>query len=370
MMSTLFEPVTIGNLTLPNRIMRSATAERRGDPETGFPRPELADMYAALARGGVGLIVTGHAYVHRRGKAHPEMTSIATDDVIPAWKRTIRPAQGIGVRMIMQINFAGASVDPKITPDPLSPSGVPTNEQVTPAVMTEEEIQEVIHAFGQAARRVREIGFDGVQIHGAHGYGVNQFLTPSTNQRDDAWGGDPERRRAFLDAIVREMRSQVGDDFPLWIKLGVAGKPESGLTIDEGAQIAAACAAAGVDSIEISHGIGNPAEIDEGEEACFRPMAEAVRRTVGDGYPLALVNGFSSLPGMESVLADDLVQLISICRPLIAEPDFPNKLRADNDYQAVCRRCWRCWPKEEGKGVACRNSGTQKRLAALSESVS
>ena len=124
MTSLLFEPITIGNLTLRNRVMRSATAERLADPDTGAPLPKLADLYADLARGGVGLIVTGHAYVERTGKAHPEMSSIATDDVIPAWRETIRPAQEAGARIMMQINHCGSGCDPTITPHPISPSGV------------------------------------------------------------------------------------------------------------------------------------------------------------------------------------------------------------------------------------------------------
>jgi 2,4-dienoyl-CoA reductase-like NADH-dependent reductase (Old Yellow Enzyme family) len=228
--------------------------------------------------------------------------------------------------------------------------------------MSEEDIQRLVQAFGQAARRVREAGFDGAQIHGAHGYLVTQFLTPMTNRRDDAWGGDAERRLAFLKAIVREARRQVGDDYPLWIKLGVAGHEESQLTIAEGARIAAACANYGVDCIEISHALGEPEELDMRQEAPYRPWAEAVRQAVGDDFPLALVNGFRTRAGMEAVLENGMVQMVSLCRPLIVEPDLPNKLRKDSDYEHVCTRCWECWPKELGMGVACRNAGVLRRL--------
>jgi len=340
--------------------MRSATAECLADPDTGAPRPQLAAMYEALAHGGVGLIVTGHAYVDRRGKAHPEMSSIADDALIPAWRETVRPAQEAGARVMMQINFAGASCDPAVTPEPLSPSGVATNERVTPRAMTPAEIAEVVGAFGQAARRAREAGLAGVQIHGAHGYGVTQFLSPTTNRRNDAWGGDEERRRAFLRAVAREVRRQVGDDYPVWIKLGIEGT--DGLSRAEGARAAAECVRLGIDCVEMSHAGGIPESIDKTQEGAFRPFAEAVRAVVGPDYPLALVYGFRTRAAMQAVLDEGLAQVISLCRPLIAEPDLPARLHDTDGYEAACTRCTRCWPKEPGQGVGCYNAAVRREL--------
>ena len=358
----LFDPITIGSLTIPNRIMRSATAERFADPETGVPLPNLKDIYLALAQGGVGLIVTGHAYVGRGGKAHPEMASIAGDELIPAWRETVRPAQEAGARVIMQINHCGSGCDPAVTPQPVSPSGVSTAKGASPRAMSEQDITGVIRAFGQAARRAREAGLDGVQIHGAHGYLVTQFLSAMTNQRDDDWGGDLERRCAFLEAAIKEIRGQVGDDYPLWCKLGVAGKAESGLPLAEGARAAAVCAKVGVDCVEVSHALGIPAAIDAKQEAAFRPLAEGVRDAVGQAYPLAVVHGFSTRASMEAVLENGLVQMVSLCRPLIAEPDLPKKLRTIEGYEAACVRCGKCWPEAIGEGTACRNAAVQRKL--------
>jgi 2,4-dienoyl-CoA reductase-like NADH-dependent reductase (Old Yellow Enzyme family) len=183
-----------------------------------------------------------------------------------------------------------------------------------------------------------------------------------TNQRDDAWGGDSERRRAFLDAVIAEVRGQVGDDYPVWIKLGVAGKAESGLSLAEGAQVAAACAQRGVDCVEISHALGIPEELDTKQEAAFRPLAEGVREAVGPTYPLAVVYGFSTRVGMEAVLEGGLVQMVSLCRPLIAEPDLPDKLRRIEGYQAACVRCGKCWAEVLGEGMACHNAAVQRKL--------
>jgi len=361
-MPDLFDPITIGSLRLRNRIMRSATAERMSDPESGAPLPRLAWLYRDLAEGGVGLIVTGHAYVARSGKAHPEMSSMASDQVIPAWRAAIRPAQGAGARVMMQINHGGIQVDPSVTPEPLSPSGVDARGLVSPRAMTDEEIASLVAAYGQSARRAREAGCDGVQIHGAHGYLICQFLAPGTNRREDRWGGSAERRLSFLAEVTREVRAQVGDDYPVWIKLGVASRREYGITLVAGARAAKACSALGIDCIEISHGGGIPEELDPTREATFLPMARAVRDAVGPDFPLALVHGFRSRAVMEEVLASRVVQVISLSRPLIAEPDLPNKLRTRISEQALCLSCSRCFAKELGQGVACRNPQVQERL--------
>ncbi len=360
-MRLLFEPLRVGTLDLPNRIMRSATAERMADSATGAPRPALAGLYADLARGGVGLIVTGHCYVDRRGKAHPQMASIADDDVIPIWRETVRPAQELGARVMMQINHSGANCDPTITPRALSPSGVAGHGLAASRAMTEEEIAHTAEAFGHAARRAREAGLDGVQIHGAHGYLVSQFLTPRTNRRTDDWGGDPARRRAFLEAVSHAVRSQVGSDYPVWIKLGVAGATPEPLTLEEGAQVAAACPHMGIDAAEISMALGTPEGLLTHTEANLLPLAEAARTAVGADYPLALVSGFRTLTGMESALACGTVQIISLCRPLIAEPNLPRKLREGRATEAICVRCGRCGP-EDDEGIGCHNAGVQRSL--------
>jgi 2,4-dienoyl-CoA reductase-like NADH-dependent reductase (Old Yellow Enzyme family) len=354
-MSMALQPARVGRLELRNRIVRSATAERLAAPQTGAPLPGLADQYLALARGGVAVIVTGHTYVHRRGKVNAWMASSADDSVVSAWRQAIGPAQQAGARVIMQLNFAGAATDPQTTPDPLSPSGVPVAPGRRSEAMSEAQIQMVLAAFAQAARRAREAGCDGIQLHAAHGYAACQFLTPSTNTRDDAWGGDAPRRRAFLLAMIAAVRAQVGPDYPLWLKLGVAGSGSSGLRAAEGAAAAAAAAAAGVDCIEISHGLGRPEQLDQRHEAEYGPLAASVRAQVAADYPLALVSGFRSLSGMEQVLGGGLVQLVSLCRPLIAEPDLVRRLEADGGYTALCTRCDRCRPTPPHVTVECRN---------------
>ena len=364
-MVEIFEPIAIGSLTLRNRLMRSATAERMADAETGAPGGRLAEMYRDLAKGGVGLIVIGHAWVEPQGRAHLRMAGINDDALIPAWREVILPAQGLGARVMLQINHAGASVDPAVNPYPLSPSAVPTNENASPSPMSEADIERIICAFGQAARRAREAGFDGVQIHGAHGYLVTQFLSTATNHRSERWGGEFESRSAFLKAVIRSARAAVGDDYPIWIKLGVEGRASSGLSLDEGARAGALCAQEGVACVEVSHGLGMPERLSQKAEANFLSMAQAVRAQVSVGYPLALVSGFCTRAKMEQVLESGVAQLISLCRPLIAEPDLPRCFEETPDYEAACVRCDQCWPKEADDWVRCHNTQVVGRVAAL-----
>ncbi len=360
LMPGLFDPITIGTLTLRNRLMRSATGERMADATTGAPLPRLQALYRTLAEGGVALIVTGHAYVMPSGKCHSEMASIADDALILAWREAIRPAQDAGARVMLQISHSGATCDPAVNPDPVSPSGVATNDLAAPRVMTEEELLGIVRAFGEAARRARQAGFDGVQIHGAHGYLISQFLMPGTNRREDRWGGDTGRRRAFLQAVVGEVRRQVGAGYPMWIKLGAASDERFGLTSAEGAAVAAACRAWGIDCAEISDAGTMPEELQQRKgEAPYLPLAAAVRQAVGPDYPLALVNGLRSRAVMDELLAGGVVQLISLSRPLIAEPDLPNRLHSGAAARSICKSCDRCRPEGKGEGIACKRG--QKR---------
>ncbi|MHB9031863.1 MAG: oxidoreductase [Anaerolineae bacterium] len=365
--SLLFSPITIGNLTLRNRLMRSATAERLVDPSNGAPTLRLTEMYTALAQGGVGTIVAGHAFVAFSGRCHDEMNSMADDVLIPTWRAVIAPAQQAGARVIAQLNHGGASCDPAVTPLTLSPSGIRTNASAPSRALLENEIYEIIAAFGQAALRAREAGFDGIQLHGAHGYLASQFLMPRTNLRSDAWGGDARRRRAFLLAVIAEARRQVGADYPVWLKLGVVGSEEDGISLEEGAATAAACLEAGIDCLEISNALGAPAQATR-EEPSYLALAHAVRNAVSADKVLALVNGFRTRPAMEAALASGLVQLVSLCRPLIANPALPRRLAEDPAGQVECTRCGKCWPEKRGDGISCKNKRVQEAVNAQAAS--
>ncbi|MFQ6100216.1 MAG: NADH:flavin oxidoreductase [Anaerolineae bacterium] len=358
--SLLFTPGSIGTLALPNRLVRSATAERMADDD-GRPRPQLEALYRELARGGVGLIITGHTYVHPSGKAHPEMTGIHSDELIPDLARLADAVHREGGRVAVQINHGGMQCSRETVAETMAPSAVdaPFLSRL-PREMTADEIELIIQAYGQAARRAREAGFDGVQIHGAHGYLIGQFLSPFVNRRSDEWGGDLDGRMRFLRAVCQVVREQVGPDLPVFIKLGMMdGGVEGGLTLEEGVQVVAALEEMGLDGVEISGGIGGAQSSSvrtgirsEEDEAYFRPLVQEARPATR--LPIILVGGFRSRRVMEEVLASGDADFISLCRPLICEPDFPNRLRAGLQERAACISANRCWAEGPGEGIACK----------------
>jgi len=359
-MTLLFTPQTIGNLTLPNRLVRSATAERLADHD-GHPLPGMADLYRDLAEGGVGLIISGHMYVHPSGKAHSEMTGVYADGLVENLRQLTDAVHRAGGLVAAQINHAGIKNDPSLGIMPLTPSVVEDEKISTHAVraMTAAEIKEMVNAFGQAARRVQQAGFDAVQIHGAHGYLVSQFLSPAVNQRTDEWGGSLENRMRFLRRVVDSVRQQVGPDFPTLIKFGVKDGLDSGLTFEDGLQVIATMQQMGLDAVELSGGFGSKHFVNvrkgirrEEDEAYFLEFAQKARQVTD--LPLMLVGGFRSRGVMERVLAAGDVDFISICRPLINDPDFPNKLRHGTKERSDCLSANNCWAKHDGEGIACK----------------
>jgi 2,4-dienoyl-CoA reductase-like NADH-dependent reductase (Old Yellow Enzyme family) len=357
--STLFTPGRIGALALPNRLVRSATAERMADAD-GRPKPRLAQIYQELARGGVGLIITGHMYVHPSGKAHPEMTGIHSDELIPSLAELADAAHREGGRVVVQINHGGMQCSPETVSETFAPSAVDAPFLNRPArEMTPDEIIPMTQAYGQAARRAQEAGFDGVQIHGAHGYLISQFLSPFVNHRTDEWGGDVEGRMRFLRSVCQNVRKQVGPDYPMLIKLGMMDGLEGGLTAEEGVQVVAALEEMGLDGMEISGGIGGGRNLNtrtgirsETDEAYFRPLARQARPVTR--LPIILVGGFRSRRVMEEVLVAGDADFISLSRPLICEPGLPNRLRTGLQERSACISANLCWPEGPGEGIACR----------------
>ena len=327
---------------------------------SGRPRPQLEAMYRELARGGVGLIITGHMYVAPGGKAHPEMTGIYSDEMVPDLARLAKGVHQEGGRLLAQINHGGMQASDPSVDQAIAPSAVMLPHLTRPArEMTRDEIQSAIEAFGQAARRAKEAGLDGVQIHGAHGYLISEFLSPFVNRRKDEWGGDLDGRTRFLRAACQSVRSQVGPTYPVLIKIGLADGVEGGLTLDEGVQIAAALEGLGLDGVEISTAVAGVRSSSsrtgiktEGDEAYNLPAARAARKVTS--MPIILVGGLRSRSVMEAVLAAGDADFIALCRPLICEPDLPNRMREGLQERSACISANRCWAERDGEGIACK----------------
>jgi 2,4-dienoyl-CoA reductase-like NADH-dependent reductase (Old Yellow Enzyme family) len=256
-MPALFEKTEFKGLTLGNRLVRSATHEGMADGN-GCPTPALFRLFDGLAKGGIGLITTGFAYVRQDGKPAHGANGIDKDEVVPRYRDLVKSAHDNGVSIVMQIAHAGRQTTPDIIgTQPIAPSRVKDKAYlVTPQPMSEGDIEAVIDAFGQAARRVRESGFDAVQLHGAHGYLISQFLCPHTNRRTDKWGGSLENRMRFVRGIYAACRKEVGEHFPILIKMNACDAMKNGLKLDEGVAMAQTMAEMGFDGIEVSCGIG------------------------------------------------------------------------------------------------------------------
>jgi len=358
-MSILFTPGKIGSLHIPNRIVRSATAERMSDAE-GRPLPKLLRLYQDLARGGVGLIITGHMYVHPSGKAHTEMSGIYADDLVPNLAKLVDAVHQENGLVAVQINHGGMQCSKETVPEIIAPSAMDADFLERPArEITPDEITNLIQAYGHAARRAQEAGFDGVQIHAAHGYLISEFLSPLVNHRTDKWGGDIKNRMRFLREVCRAVREQVGPDYPVLIKLGMMDGVEGGLTPDDGAQVIASLEDMGFNGVEISGGIGGTTNLNvrkgirnESDEAYFLALAQQARPVAQ--LPIILVGGFRSRTVMEQVLNDGQADFISLCRPLISEPDLPNRLRLGLQEKSRCLSSNNCWPEKAGDGIACK----------------
>ena len=355
-MIALFEQMHVGNLTIANRLVRSATGERMCDAD-GRASQALIDMYSKLARGGTGLIVTGDAYVTRTGQTSLGQIGVYTDALAGGLKPLVEVVHREGGCIAVQINHAGRLASPELNDGvhAAAPSSVPAAKGLElPRQLDDSEISDLVWAYGQAARRVKEVGFDAVQLHGAHGTSlISQFNSPHTNRRSDRWGGDFDRRLSFLRAVCEEVRVRVGADFPLLIKLASQDFVEGGLTPEDGARIAARLGDFGIDAIEISGGIQEnglslnvrPRIRSIGDEGYFLDNARRMRRVTD--LPLILVGGLRTLGVMERMVLEEGMDFVALCRPLINDPDFPNKLRSGRAERAECISCNLCLEKSD-----------------------
>lgn len=357
-MGLLFSSGRIGGLELRNRLVRSATAERLAD-DRGTPLPELSSLHAELARGGVGLIILGHLYVSPGGKAHPGMTGIASEACVEPLSQVAAAVHREGGMIATQLNHAGMKAAPDVE-RPRAPSDIGPPLAARPAYrLGESEIHEIVAAFGHAARRSVEAGFDAIQIHSAHGYLGSQFLSSRTNGRTDAWGGSPSARMRFLREVCQHVRHVVGPEHPLLVKLGMVDDVEDGLRLEESLSVVERLAEFGLDALEISGGISQGRSLNmrtvrnEEEEAYFRDFAHLARERTD--LPILLVGGLRSCSVMEDVLQAGDADFISLCRPLICEPDLPSRLERGTQCRSACVSGNRCWPEAEGDvGISCK----------------
>ena len=372
-----FAPAHLGPVAVRNRLIRAGTGESMADA-AGRIGDDYVALHAALAAGGVGLSFTGHMFVHPRGRYGELQAGIDSDDAIAGLRRVTDAVHHRGGRIFAQIAHAG-SQSMMFASEALAPSqvdNVMTGRHVRAA--HDDEIQEVITAFGQAARRAMEAGFDGVHLHGANGYLISQFRSPLTNRRQDGWGGDQQRRDRFPLEVIRAVREQIPADKGLTMKVGLADlvDQDGGLAVGDSVLGVARFVAAGLDGVEVSSNLMSDyvsASIREyiavtrkraledlllhrlhkspEPEGYFLPFADAVGGAVDTN--VIVVGGLRTAETIDAVISSRRADFVSMARPFIREPDLALRLADGGQVGAACVSCNICLMHDEHHPLKC-----------------
>ena len=322
---------------LKNRIAKSAMSENFGTRHHA-PSKGLINAYKVWVKGNPGLLITGNVMVD--SMALGEARNVVVEDykdfeLLKEWART---AKGTGVHLWPQINHPGRQALAAINRETVGPSAISLNiGRATkmfqlPTALTEEAIWKIIKRFGNTARIMKEAGFTGCQIHGAHGYLVSQFLSPNSNIRTDQWGGSLNNRARFVLEIYREIRSQVGSDYPIGIKINSADFQRGGFSEEESMQVISLLGNEGIDLIEISGGTYERPAMMKGDrkrstvsrEAYFLDYIDKARKLIKT--PLLLTGGFRSVSVMEKALEDGNLDIVGLARPFCLYPNLANQI--------------------------------------------
>ena len=395
--SIVFTPAWVGPVQVRNRLVRSATYENSATSGGDVTECQL-ELYRTLAKGGVGLIVTGAASVYAKAPFMHASIHADDDSFIPSLARIPRAVREIAsdCRVMLQLNHAGRQVlrredMPRVMPlippalltyvrkhpeivadqagtvhevEPTAPSSIydPIFDR-TPRALTLDEIEEIIEAFAEGVRRAKEAGFDGAQLHAAHGYLLSSFLSPWTNRREDEYGGSTENRTRIVREVCKRARNKVGDRFPMLIKINTTDFLPEGTDLDEAVRVGKILCDVGFDAVEASGGmweactrkeedLGWPPVLlpesrtrieTQDQEAYFLPAARALKENTH--ATVILVGGLKTFSKIEEVLASKAADFVALCRPLLRQPDLPKRWRSgEAPDRAECVSCNACLP--------------------------
>jgi len=378
-MKQVFEPGSLGKLALKNRIIRAATHEGMATNE-GMPTEDLLLLYKKLAAGGAGAIITGYVSVMKNGRTFRNQRLFDNDSYIPVYKPINNQLKQFNAPVILQIAHGGSRSMSKITGlEVISASGRKKNDYGDPVrEASEAEIHEIIKAFVAAIVRAKEAGFDGVEVHAAHGFLLSEFVSPVLNKRKDQWGGSTENRLRILTEILFLARKEIGRGFPILVKISGHDEFRRGLSETESIKIAKLLQASSCDAIEVSCGYGDfmytvrmprlPVDAILGlmpkyrnmrgyQERLFRlltpflarvhapltnynvPLAEIIKKNVD--IPIIAVGGIRSMKDIRKIVAEKDIDFVSLCRPFIIEPDIVNRLQ-QGQGSSRCINCGYC----------------------------
>lgn len=315
-MALLNMPLQVGPLNLQTRIVMPPMATHKAG-EDGFETQAMASYYGERAQaGGFGLIETEHHYVSADGRANLRQASASRESDVQALSLTARAVHAGHTPAILQISHAGALASSSVTAaTPLAPSAVavPGREGEVPRAMSKDDIERVTRDFAVAARRAVEAGFDGVEVHAAHGYLLNEFFSPLTNHRDDAYGGTAENRVRFLAEVAEAVRESMGEHTLLSVRLGACDYLDGGATVSDAVVAASLLEEAGVDLISVSGGLCGFARPGHHEPGWFADASTAIRKAVS--IPVLLTGGIKTAEDAEALLEAGACDLVGVGRP-------------------------------------------------------
>ena len=361
----LFEKTWIRSLELSNRTIRSSTWSGVGDRK-GYVTDRALEFYGELAKGDIGLILTGYQYVMTNGQGLPYMLGNYDDTQAEGLKKLVDTVHKEGGKIAVQLVHCLARANPKLffrEGDELwGASAVAYSaEDKVPREMTRTDIARLVEAHAAAASRSLSSGFDGIQIHGAHGFGINQFLSPAWNRRGDMYGGSLQNRYRLVGEILEAIRGEVRKDFPVMFKLSAQDFIENGVELSESAEIARRLADDGIDAIQVSAccSISNPDKhctksmiVKEKDEAYLADFAQYIKERVN--VPVIVVGGIRSVPVIDGILKEKRADYISMARPFIREPHLIKRWKAGDSANARCISCNRCFETGmKGLGISC-----------------
>ncbi|MFV0338087.1 MAG: NADH:flavin oxidoreductase/NADH oxidase family protein, partial [Chthoniobacterales bacterium] len=344
------QPIKIGSLEIKNRLFKPAMSEQLADKYHNPKGELLGTLYHRWSQGGIGMMITGNIMVDQNALGEPSNVVLDEHSDLAAFRTWIKKGRANGTRIFAQLNHPGKQVPKFLDSQPMAPSPIPIQGPLAagfnpPREMTSEDIQRVIGLFAQAASLSKEVGFDGIELHGAHGYLINQFLSPKHNQRKDEWA-EPTK---FILAVYHAVRAAVGDDYPVIIKLNSSDFEKGGYSEDDAIKVMLEMEKAGIDAIEVSGGTYEAqVMMGEGDEnvaakprgGYFLKFARGAKTQLK--IPVFVTGGFRSHSHVLQALEDG-VDMVGIGRALVLEPDFPNKIMAgeEGEFQNDIRRsCW------------------------------
>lgn len=362
-MKSAFTPVTINHLNIPNRFVRSATFEGMADAD-GHATPALIEYMRRLAQQEVGLVISSHAFVAPEGRAGNWQLACDSDDCLPGLKAIAKAVHAAGGRIFLQLAHAGGQAANRETaagPSPFAPDNWRSRDAAPCQAFDAADLAILAHQFGVAAHRAMTAGFDGVQIHAAHGYLLSQFLSGFYNRREDNYGGSLENRARLLYEVLAEVRGHVGADYPIMVKINSEDFVADGFSRADCVAVCRGLAERDIDAIELSGGIPAAAPectpvrtVDRGETdpAYYQETAAEIKAAIA--IPLLLVGGIRYPEVAEQLLADHVCDMISLSRPLVCEPELVRRWHAGDTRRADCVSCNGCFrPALTGKGIYC-----------------